>query len=570
MRRGRGGFVREEGREKVLVMRESGIGRGRVSMNLLASLVLAAAVTVILPSGRAFAGTDLPEEVTECMDCHEDGDLAKEMADGNVLSLFVRGEDFAGSVHGDISCTDCHEGISLDEHPGEKDITSREAYRAEASRICGECHEEGRGEEKSMHRYLMSRAGAPSCAGCHDVHRVTGMDGWKASVDDRTYCLACHRKRIGLTLGNGENLSLSMDEGILDGSVHSDYGCTDCHMEFDKDTHLVRDFSNRREHSLVLTEVCRECHDDMYAEFEDSIHFSMLEGGNLGAPVCIDCHGYHGVGPKETLETIAGIPCRRCHEDVFQVYRESMHGIARVGAGHLEAPVCADCHQPHSVLAANWSERLRETCVKCHDDRMKEHEEWLPNAGLHLEAVACPACHVPGADRVIDLQLFDRTSRQPLTIEQFNEFLGEDMTDGGGVKGYGSRDLWNILRATSGKDENRGISVLGRLKVKTGIDAHRLAGKGEAMAVCTTCHGQNAEAFGNVTISLVRSDGRALYYPAEGEVLTSIASVGSLGNFYAIGSTRIRLLDFLLIAAVLGGMSVPALHMTARILARKS
>lgn len=570
MKYGRGLFVREDERVGVPVRREPGIGRGRVLMNLLATLVFAAAVTVIMPSGRALAGMDLPEEVTECVDCHEDGDLVKEMADGDILSLFVGGQDFAVSVHGDFTCTDCHGGISLDEHPGEKDIASREAYRVEASRICGECHEEGRGEEKSMHRYLMSRTGAPSCAGCHDVHRVTGIDGWKASVDDRTYCLTCHKKSIGLTLGNGEDLSLSMDEGILDGSVHSDQGCTDCHMEFDKDSHLVRDFPNRREHSLVLTEVCRECHDEMFAEFEGSIHFSMIEGGNLGAPVCIDCHGYHGIGPKETLETIAGIPCRRCHEDVFQVYRESMHGAARIKAGHLEAPVCADCHQAHGVLPANWSERLRETCVSCHDGRMKEHEEWLPNSGLHLEAVACPACHVPGADRVIDLQLFDRTSRQPLTMGQFNEFLGKDMMDDSRQRGFGSSDLWNILRAANERYEDGRVSVFGRLKVKTGIDAHRLADKGEAVSDCTTCHGKNAEAFGNVTISLVRSDGRALYYPADGEVLTSVASVGSLGNFYALGSTRIRLLDFLLIAAVMGGMSVPALHMTARILARKS
>lgn len=537
-------------------------------MNLLATLGVAAAVTLMVPSGRALAG--MAEEVAECVDCHEDSDLVKNLADGDVLSLFVEGDHFAGSVHGDFACTDCHPGISLDGHPGERVIASREDYRIEASRICVECHEEGRGGEKSMHRYLVSRAGAPPCAGCHDVHRVIGIDDWKASLDDRGYCLTCHRKGIGLTLGNGEDFSLSMDEGLLNESVHPDHECTDCHGDFDKETHLVREFPNRRQHSLTLTGVCRECHEEMFAEYEDSIHFSMIEGGNLGAPVCIDCHGYHGVGPKETLETIAGIPCRRCHEDIFQVYRESMHGNARDGAGHLEAPVCADCHQPHSVLAANWSERLRETCLKCHGERMREHKEWLPNSALHLEAVACPACHVPGARRVIDLQLFDKASGRPLTIGQLNEYLGKETEEGVGGKRYGSRDLWNILRTANGKDGTGGISVFGRLKVKTGIDAHRLSVKGEAMADCNTCHGQKAEAFKDVTISLVRRDGRALYYEADGEVLTSVTSVGSLGDFYALGSTRIRLLDFLLIAAVLGGMSVPALHMTARILARKS
>ena len=51
--------------------------------------------------------------------------------------------------------------------------------------------------------------------------------------------------------------------------------------------------------------------------------------------------------------------------------------------------------------------------------------------------------------------------------------------------------------------------------------------------------------------------------------LRPAASISSVGDFYALGGTRIRLLDFLLLAAVLGGMSIPALHMTARVLARK-
>ena len=68
---------------------------------------------------------------------------------------------------------------------------------------------------------------------------------------------------------------------------------------------------------------------------------------------------------------------------------------------------------------------------------------------------------------------------------------------------------------------------------------------------------------------MANSDGSISEYPAPEKVLNSVASVGSLGGFYVLGSTRIRILDFLLILAVLGGMSVPALHGTARMMLKK-
>ena len=360
-----------------------------------------------------------------------------------------------------------------------------------------------------------------------------------------------------------------MEESTLDGSVHTDHDCTDCHGDFGKETHFVRDFPSRRDHTLALSQVCRECHDDMFDAFEGSIHFTMLERGNLAAPTCTDCHGYHGIGPKETLETIAGLPCRQCHDEVFDAYAGSMHGIAKNKTGHLEAPACADCHQAHSVDPASWTERLRGACLECHSGPVGDHEKWLPNAELHLEAVACPACHVPRAERSIDLQLYDGRSGDPLTGEQLSLLIGDTGAGLSGEGSLGSRDLWELLRAVNGSSEDPQVTVTGHLKVRTGIEAHRMAGKAEALSDCVTCHMNGAEPFRNVTLSLAGNDGRLLHYEAEGEILTSAASVASVGDFYALGGTRIKLLDFLLLAAVLGGMSVPALHMTARVLARK-
>ena len=50
----------------------------------------------------------------------------------------------------------------------------------------------------------------------------------------------------------------------------------------------------------------------------------------------------------------------------------------------------------------------------------------------------------------------------------------------------------------------------------------------------------------------------------QNEVLNSLTSMDSVRGFYAIGSTRIKLLDYLLILVVLGAASVPLVHMTIK------
>ena len=70
----------------------------------------------------------------------------------------------------------------------------------------------------------------------------------------------------------------------------------------------------------------------------------------------------------------------------------------------------------------------------------------------------------------------------------------------------------------------------------------------------------DAEPFQNVTVSLSRKDGRKESFKADPKVLNSAMSVESVGGFYAPGGTRIKLLDGLLVLALLGGLAVPVVH----------
>ena len=51
-----------------------------------------------------------------CFGCHQDESLKKQDARGKSISLFVSEAGFKNSVHGKLSCSDCHTHIKDDTH----------------------------------------------------------------------------------------------------------------------------------------------------------------------------------------------------------------------------------------------------------------------------------------------------------------------------------------------------------------------------------------------------------------------------------------------------------------------
>jgi len=184
--------------------------------------------------------------------------------------------------------------------------------------------------------------------------------------------------------------------------------------------------------------------------------------------------------------------------------------------------------------------------------------------------VSCPACHAPMAQRKVDLRLYDSTTQKRIRekegVPQFESRARAVDVEGNGLNALALRSL---LREFN-RDEGMGQTILrGRLEVRTGAEVHQLADKSRAIRDCERCHSRGSDPFQSVTISIARPDGRLLRYDAHKEVLSSVVSIDSVGGFYAIGATRIKLLDTLLIFAVVGGVGVPIGHMTMKRLARK-
>ena len=388
-------------------------------------------------------------------------------------------------------------------------------------------------------------------------------------------CLTCHDKEgMEKKLESGEILSLQISTKAYVESMHNSNSCADCHSDLDAKTHGKEKtaIKSKRALSHSMRDTCRDCHKKKYTEYDDSVHATLVKEGSKKAPMCADCHNPHTVRSWKIADPVAAPPCAKCHEDIFKAYTKDVHGQAR-SANDKTAPVCAGCHKAHGVKAASFGTGVKDSCLACHKEALAQHKDWLPNTARHFEAISCPACHAPTAQRRVNLRLYDGL---PGATQQMSEKTGvpqfEKRTHAADAKDVGldERALWSLLKEFS-QDGGEGKTVLhGRLEVRTGVEAHQLSEKSKAIKDCKTCHQAGAEAFQSVTLTIAGPDGRPLRHGVQKDVLNSLSSIESVRGFYALGSTRIKLLDTLLVIVVLGGIGGPLAHMTVKWLFRRS
>jgi hypothetical protein len=169
------------------------------------------------------------------------------------------------------------------------------------------------------------------------------------------------------------------------------------------------------------------------------------------------------------------------------------------------------------------------------------------------------------AERGIDLRLYDNEAKVSLSEIRGEPGLEQKIEefDAAG-DGLNSTELWSLVREANRTGQSTDISLRGRMEVRAGVDAHSLADKSLALRDCEGCHQGEAGPFNNVTISIVRPDGRRLRFDIDKDVLSGASSVDSISGFYAPVGTRIKLLDGLLLLSVFGGIAIPLTHMTAK------
>jgi hypothetical protein len=401
-----------------------------------------------------------------------------------------------------------------------------------------------------------------------------GVDAAESGLSNAALaCLKCHDSPdiTDKKLDDGKTLRLRISTEEYLAAVHNEEDCTDCHSGVDVPSHgkVTTPLKNRRELTKSMQESCRDCHKKKYRQYDDSIHAALVRDGSEKAPLCADCHNAHTQRLVKIVAPIEQTPCAACHEEIFKAYAQDVHGQQRVVKGKA-APICADCHQAHEVKAASLGEGPKGACLGCHKNAIEHHEQWLPNAALHFETISCPACHAPTAQRRVNLRLYDAATKTQLREKEGVPQFQQRARAGDAVsEGLDERALWSLLAQFNQDSSQPGHVILrGRLEVRSGIEAHQLSDKSRALRDCDSCHSEGAEPFQSVVISIAGPDGRPLRHGVQKEVLNSLTALQSVRGFYAIGSTRIKLLDILLVLVVGGSLAGSLAHMTIKRLFR--
>ena len=314
---------------------------------------------------------------------------------------------------------------------------------------------------------------------------------------------------------------------------------------------------------------CLKCHGEKVIMnkgghlYIDPAKYALTTHARIGCPSCHEKvskrHPTDGLRPPRAA-------CKDCHVSVFDEYNKSLHGK---NAG------CTDCHNPHAVkpLLAVSGRDINIQCAKCHDHSktVASHSQWLPQAALHIDALPCITCHTGSQNYVITLYIAK------------NEAAAEP----GGFRLAGFEDLKPVLpsgkKAASLIDVNgdafitldelknfnksskyQNMSLMGTMMPEVITHSYQILNN---RWDCTFCHASGPKALQTSFLAFPESDGTYSRVAAEkGAILDTLYGTP---DFYMLGTTRSATLSVIGALIAAGGLMVPILHGTVRLLTRK-
>ena len=362
-------------------------------------------ITLVFFAGAAFAAKKPapPDKNAECLACHSDANLVKEV-NGKNVSLRVDVQKFRNSIHGSMfGCTDCHTDVKGFPHDP-----------APARVTCQTCHADQVAQyENSLHAQARKHGDtkAATCLDCHgNPHEIVAAGDPSSPVNHVNIpktCGSCHGQRFVMEAsGHSAVQFLSYQESVHGKAVAAGSEkaavCTDCHGAHEI---LAAGDPKSPIFKFNVPNTCAKCHSGVKQEFMGSIHGQAVGRGNWQAPVCTDCHGIHAIkshiDPNSSVsaQALARTTCARCHEGVrlsqeFGVagrrtttYMASYHGLASKLGSNVVAN-CASCHGVHNILPSSDPKsmisqaNLVKTCGQCHPGA----SENFARGKIHIDA----------------------------------------------------------------------------------------------------------------------------------------------------------------------------------------
>jgi predicted CXXCH cytochrome family protein len=227
---------------------------------------------------------------------------------------------------------------------------------------------------------LLAAAALLGCAGAAAATTPTltsalpSPDANPVAAADNQACLQCHSlaaKPI-LVQVNGRRTRAVVNGAVYEHSRHGKLACTSCHLGFKADAHSAAETQNWLRTAKLTA--CANCHADQFAMYRGSFHGGLvMKQGSTKAPMCADCHSPHNILAPQSAAFRASIPglCARCHSSQAKTYLDSYHGKATY-LGDAKTAVCTDCHGGHRILPASNPQslvskhHLVHTCSQCH------------------------------------------------------------------------------------------------------------------------------------------------------------------------------------------------------------
>ncbi len=454
----------------------------------------------------------------------------------------VSPEEISSSVHKLFRCIVCHTDFMNGKHPIYKFKNKKEGMAYFSKKVCQRCHTDAQLRKNPAHYALTKKA---SCIECHGYHTVQAISNQVKNISENTYCLRCHSKDIKMRFADGEEISLKVDRKVLIHSVHKNFRCSECHTGYSKNSHPIHHYKSLADFRKAGDKICAKCHAIQYKQFLKSVHYAKRTAGDASAPGCIGCHGYHDVKYVSGNKALSVQICSKCHKNEASVLEESVHA---------KTLSCISCHGIHAVKAIAEAD-VDKSCVRCHKNMEAIHAQWLHNppfqeatfVKLHFKKASCVACHT-GVDKHVMLSIVNREDGKAygLTKELVQKF---DANNNGKLE---EKELWDLMSTLKEKQD---VTLDGKITVVDRNAAHKVISKDLALRDCAACHSPAASF--KVTLK---------GQPVERAVLNSFNIIPNMRDFYAIGLTKVKVLDIVFILAVLAGLGFVCGHIGLRII----
>lgn len=277
---------------------------------------------------------------------------------------------------------------------------------------CLTCHEGLSDTPSTLFAHDVHRAKGITCAGCHggdpmsdDMERAMSTDAGFIGVpkgdDISAVCAKCHSNAAmmiqqfnsDLPRNQAEALGMSVHGGLATSGKERIAQCTTCH-----NAHGIASVKDPASpvYPLNTVRMCTKCHADaaymrtynpalpvdQLEKYRTSVHGIRNKEGDTKVAECASCHGSHDIrDAKDAKSKVypANLPatCGTCHSnprymkgykiatDQLRKFSQSVHGIALLKRGDVNAPACNDCHGNHGAVPPGV-ESISQVCGTCH------------------------------------------------------------------------------------------------------------------------------------------------------------------------------------------------------------